>query len=261
MYEDTGLKIVRSNPRYSICHCPLPGHMDRHASSVIYHDSHMFVCFRCHVRMPLEKLVQELGIGTFECERAEDFNPVLFSEGFSYRPLTDEALAYLREREIYDFEKLPQWVVSPAKNNGIGFLFKNANKIFGLQVRLFPAFVEKQTVRYVLEGERLPWFGDLQYARKIVVFEKAFGALKAQVAANTFNLPYTALCSAGSNYQNSLLDILPPTARFVFDNDEAGRRAAASVKQRGFRVFIPKKPIDDESVERVGEIVQRILEK
>ena len=124
MYGDTGLKIVRSNPRYSTCHCPLPGHTDRHASSVIYHDSHMFVCFRCHVRMPLEKLVEDLGLGTFEFQRPEDFAPLLYTENFLYQPLTDEALGYLGERGIEDFSKLPEWVVSPAKNNGVSFLFQ-----------------------------------------------------------------------------------------------------------------------------------------
>lgn len=265
MYGDTGLKIVRSNPRYSTCHCPLPGHTDRHASSVIYHDSHMFVCFRCHVRMPLEKLVEDLGLGTFEFQRPEDFAPLLYTENFLYQPLTDEALGYLGERGIEDFLKLPEWVVSPAKNNGVSFLFQNAGKVFGFQTRLFPAFVERETVRYVLEGERLPWFGDLAHAKRFkvqtLVFEKAFGALKAQVAANTFNLPFVALCSAGSNYQRDLLNLVSPTTKFVFDNDAAGIRAAETVKNAGFRAFIPKFPIDDETIERTAEIIQKILEK
>ena len=263
LYSETGLSIVRSNPRYSTCHCPLPGHDDRHASSVIYHDSHMFVCFRCHVRIPLEKLVADLGIGTFDFERPEDFSPNLFKEPFHYQPLTDEALAYLAERGLNDPTNLPEWVVSPAKNNGVGFLFQNAGKVFGFQVRLFPAFVERETVRYILEGDRLPWFGDLKAAKQcdlpLLVFEKAFGALKAQVAANTFDLPFIALGSAGSHYQKELLNIVGPTTRFVLDNDEAGRRAADSVKRAGFRAFIPRRPIDDEPLERVAEIVQKIL--
>ena len=264
MYGETGLKIVRSNPRYSTCHCPLPGHTDRHASSVIYHDSHMFVCFRCHVRIPLEKLLSELGLGTFEVERAADFSPVLFKEIFKFQPLTDEALAYLESRGIEDFSKLPEWVVSPAKNNGVSFLFQNNGRVFGFQTRLFPAFVERETVRYVLEGERLPWFGDLKQAKqfglKVLVFEKAFGALKAQVAANTFDLPFVALCSAGSHYQRELLDLVGISTKFVFDNDAAGRGAAEKVKLAGFRAFIPNRPIDDESIEKIGEIVQKILE-
>lgn len=265
MYQDTGLKIVRSNPRYSVCHCPLPGHSDRHASSVIYHDTHTFVCFRCHVRLPLEVLVRDLGLGEFEFERPDGFSPVLFNEDFHFRPLTNEALGYMEGRGLDDPTKFPEWVVSPAKNNGVSFLFRNAGKAFGFQTRLFPAFVEKETVRYILEGKRLPWFGDLAHAKqfglKIVVFEKAFGALKAQVAANTFDLPFVALSSAGSNYQKELLDVVGPDARFVFDNDEAGRRAAQAVKAAGFRAFIPLRPIDDESIERVGEIVEKILEK
>lgn len=264
MYRETGLSIVRSNRRYSTCHCPLPGHDDRHASSVIYHDTNMFVCFRCHVRLPLEKLLEQLGLGTFEFERPQDFFPVLFKEPFSLQPLTDEALAYLEERGFSDPTRLPDWVVSPAKNNGVGFLFQNAGRVFGFQVRLFPAFVERETVRYVLEGDRLPWFGDLSVARRdrlpILVFEKAFGTLKAHVAADMFGLNCVALCSAGSNYQRQLLDLVGANARFVFDNDEAGRRAADSVKRQGFRAFIPKNPIDDQPLEKVGEIVQKILE-
>ena len=264
MYGETGLKIVRSNNRYTTCHCPLPGHNDKHASSVIYHDTNMFVCFRCHVKIPLEKLVEDLELGVFEFERSADFRPVLYTENFSYQPLTDEALSYLGERGIDDPTKLPEWVVSPGKNNGIGFLFQNAGKVSGFQVRLFPAFVERQTVRYVLEGDRLPWFGDLHHAKKfgllVLVFEKAFGTLKAQVAANIFGLPIVAVCSAGSNYQRQLLDIVGPTAKFIFDKDEAGARAAMSVKALGMRSFLPKLPIDDEPIERVAEIINKILE-
>ena len=107
MYGDTGLKIVRSNPRYSVCHCPLPGHTDRHASSVIYHDTHTFVCFRCHVRLPLEILVRDLGLGEFEVERPEGFAPVLYDEDFHFRPLTNEALGYMEGRGLDDPTKFP----------------------------------------------------------------------------------------------------------------------------------------------------------
>jgi len=262
-YDETGLKITTSNPRYSVCHCPLPGHNDKHASSVIYHDNNMFVCFRCHVRMPLEQLLKEVGLGVFEFDRPETFNPVLFTEKVRYQPLTDEALLYIESRGFTELEYLPSWVVSPLKNNGVGFLFQNNQKVFGYQVRLFPAFVQKQTMRYVLEGRRLPWFGDLQhgkqYGTKIIVFEKAFGALKAQVAANKYGLPVTALSTAGSHYQHKLLDIVDINSPFVFDNDTAGRSAAEVLKKNGYKVFIPRYPIDDSSVDNVARMVEKII--
>lgn len=262
-YDETGLKIVSSNSRYTVCHCPLPGHNDRHASSVIYHDTNTFVCFRCHVRMNLEVLLKELGLGVFEFDRPETFNPVLFTEKVRYQPLTDEALLYMGSRGFKELEYLPSWVVSPIKNNGVAFLFQNNQHVFGYQVRLFPAFVQKQTVRYVLEGRRLPWFGDLQHAKqygtKIVVFEKAFGALKAQVAANKYDLPVTALSAAGSHFQHKLLDIVDINCPFVFDNDVAGKNAADVLKKRGYRVFIPHYPIDDSSVDNVARILEKII--
>jgi len=262
-YGETGLRITSSNPRYSVCHCPLPGHSDTHASSVIYHDNNMFVCFRCHVRMPLEQLLKELGLGDFDFERVEDFNPVLFSEEIKYQPLTKEALLYIESRGFSEFEYLPQWVASPQKNNGVAFLFQNNRRVFGYQTRLFPAFVKKETVRYVLEGRRLPWFGDLghalQFGIKVIVFEKAFGTLKAQYAANKYGLPVTAVCSAGSNFQRALLDLVDLNVPFVFDNDVAGRSAADFVKKQGYRAWIPKLPIDDTPVDNVARIIEKII--
>ena len=262
-YSETGLRITSSNSRYSVCHCPLPGHDDRHASSVIYHDSNMFVCFRCHVRMPLEQLLKDLGFGSFEFERMEDFNPVLFDETFRYQALTKEALLYIESRGFSELEHLPSWVVSPAKNNGVSFLFKNNNRVFGYQTRLFPAFVTRETVRYVLEGKRLPWFGDLQHAKqfgtKVIVVEKAFGTLKVQYAANKYNLPVTAICSAGSNFQHALLDLVNLNVPFVFDNDVAGRSAADIVKRQGYQAFIPTQPLDDAPVDKVVRIIEKII--
>lgn len=262
-YSETGLRIVHSNNRYSTCHCPLPGHNDTHASSVIYHDNNMFVCFRCHVRMPLEELLKQLGFGTFEFERSEDFNPVLYDEDIKYQPLTKEALLYIEGRGFPEFEYLPQWVVSPAKNNGVSFLFKNSGRVFGYQTRLFPAFVQKETMRYVLEGRRLPWFGDLQhglqYKTKIIVVEKAFGALKVQYAANKYDLPVTAISCAGSHFQRALLDLVDLNAPFIFDNDTAGKSSASFVKKQGYRALIPQYPLDDTPVDNVAKIIEKII--
>jgi hypothetical protein len=262
-YGETGLRITSSNPRYSVCHCPLPGHSDTHASSVIYHDSNMFVCFRCHVRMPLEQLLKDLGLGDFDFEREEEFNPVLFSDELRYQPLTKEALLYIESRGFSELQYLPQWVVSPSKNNGVSFIFQNNNKVFGYQTRLFPVFVKKETVRYVLEGQRLPWFGDLwhgkQFGTHVIVFEKAFGTLKAQYAANKYGLPVTAICSAGSNFQHRLLDLVDLNVPFVFDNDVAGRSAADFVTKQGYRALIPKLPIDDTPVDNVARIIEKII--
>lgn len=264
MYGETGLRIVRSNQRYTTCHCPLPGHSDKHASSVIYHDSNTFVCFRCHIRLPLSQLLRELGLGEFDFETPEaEFNPTLFSENVRIQPLTDEAIFYLESRGFTSLEMLPSWVSSPLKNNGLAFLFQNFGKLFGTQVRLFPHFVTTPSVRYVFEGKRLAWFGDLQHAKqyktKIVVFEKAFGALRAQVVANKHEFPVTALCSAGSNIQPEILDLVGPVTPFVFDRDEAGFRAAKFVKSKGFQVFIPTHPFDEMSEEGVKKILDKLL--
>lgn len=263
MYGETGLHVVKSNLRYSVCKCPLPGHNDVHASSVIYHDTHTFVCFRCHVRMPLEQLLREVGLGVWSFERPETFNPVLYDEPVKFQPLTNEALDYLEGRGISELELLPSWIVSPAQNNGVSFLFQNQGRILGFQTRLFPYFLGDKNMRYVLEGKRLPWFGDLQTGKqsgaKIICFEKAFGTLKAYMAAQKYGLPIMPICSAGSHYQGALLDLVGINTVFVFDNDIAGIEAGKRVRQRGFRVVIPKSPVDEQTIEGVKEVIEKIL--
>lgn len=263
MYDETGLHIVKSNPRYSVCRCPLPGHNDTHASSVIYHDDNIFVCFRCHRRMPLEELLKEVGLGIWNFERPETFNPVLYDEPLRYQPLTKEALAYLEGRGITELELLPSWVVSPEQNNGVGFLFQNGRKVLGYQTRLFPYFLGNENMRYVLSGKRLPWFGDLQRGKqdglKLLCFEKAFGTLKAYMAAQKYDLPVMPICSAGSHFQRQLLDIAGIDTVFVFDNDVAGVEAGKRVRHFGFRVVIPTNPVDEMSIEGVGNIIKKIL--
>lgn len=265
MYNETGLHIVKSNPRYSVCRCPLPGHNDAHASSVIYHDTHTFVCFRCHVRMPLEKLLQEVGLGVWSFERPEIFAPQLYDEDVKYQPLTSEAMLYLERRGVEDLELLPQWIVSPVDNRGISFLFQNKGSVFGYQTRLFPYFLNNDNMRYVLTGKRLPWFGDLQRGKQeglqIICFEKAFGTLKAYMAAQKYGLPIMPICSAGSHFQRQLLDLVGINTIFAFDNDVAGREAGKRVKHFGFRVVIPKNPIDEQSIENVQEVLEKCMQR
>jgi hypothetical protein len=219
-----------------------------------------FVCFRCHVSKPLEKVLEEVGMGTVDFERASDpkqFNPVLWNEEFMFQPVTEEAVEYMAARGIPKDTVLPNWVKSPLDNRGVAFLFQSGAKLHGGQIRLFPSFVTNPAVRYVLYGQRLPWFGDMDRSKKIVCFEKAFGALKAFLAIKQAGLPLSAISCAGSNFQTSLLDLVKPNAVFFFDDDEAGRRAAKVTKTAGFRVLIPNNPIDDLSIDEVASILEK----
>jgi hypothetical protein len=213
--------------------------------------------------MPLNLLLKQVGLGEFDFETPEaEFNPELFSEPVKIAPLSQEAFSYLESRGIQDLEYLPSWVASSQKNNGIAFLFQNFNRLFGVQIRLFPHFVVRPSVRYVFEGKRLPWFGDLQHAKqyqtKLVVVEKAFGALRAQMVANEKEMPITILSSAGSNIKGDILDLVGPATPFIFDRDEAGFRAADFVKKRGFKAFIPTQPFDEMSREGIEKILNKL---
>lgn len=258
--QESGLRVVRSNKKYAVCHCPYPDHSDRHASSVVYLDNMWFVCFRCHISKPLEKVLKELELGVLDFERMSDpkqFNPVLWDEEIMFQPPTQEALDYMEQRGIPKDTVLPEWVKSPLDNRGVGFLFQNSSQQFGGQIRLFPAFVTNQAVRYVLYGKRLPWFGDMDRSKRIVCFEKAFGALKASLAIKKAGLPLSAISCAGSNFQVQLLDLVKPSTIFFFDDDEAGRRAAKNVKTAGFRVLIPNNPIDDLTIDEIAQILEK----
>lgn len=251
------LKVVKQTKKYALCKCPF--HNDTHASAVIYFDTQMFTCFVCHLTKKVTDIVDG-GLDSIE----RFVMPDLIEEPLRYTKPTNEALQYLTERKV-DIEQLPNFVVSPALNNGVGFLFTTMRgRATGMQVRLFPNFVYSKSVRYINYGEKQPFFGhyiDFMSGKytQLAVFEKAFGALRAQQASEKSKLDIACLSSAGSNINSGLFSLIGLNTVFFLDNDSAGRRAAKSVAERGFRVIIPKNPVDEMPLETLTEMLQKVF--
>ena len=133
----------------------------------------------------------------------------------------------------------------------------------GMQVRLFPENVKTKNIRYVLQGKRSEMFGYFpefmrgEY-RQLFAFEKAFGMLRAQQVSDKYKLGIAAICTAGSHIQNSLLGLVGIDTVFLFDNDNAGIHAGQYVNGRGFRVIIPKYPVDDMTEADLADLLRKV---
>ena len=257
-----GQATFSGNKRYSMVKCPF--HDDKHASAAVYHDGKAgpwFICYACHTSMPLGEALKKVGIEDFDYEHQNDtFDLDLFCDSFVLRSPSDRALHYLAKRGI-EVESLPPYVGSTDKDNGVAFAFGLNGKYVGAQVRVFPE-MQWGDVRYALEGKRTPFFGKYEAWRRgeygrLLVVEKAFGTLKVQQASDKFDLGIAAICSAGSNMQRELFDYVDSDTTFLMDNDMAGRKAADRIKRLGYRVMIPTTPIDDWTIEKIGDVLRR----
>lgn len=260
--SDYGLKVARQNSRYATCHCPL--HDDKHASALVYLDNLWFVCFVCNISKPLEKVLEDAGMDSSGVERGFDIGEIdLFSEDYKVQPLTKRATDYLSSRGID--QPVPSFVASPVHNKGVAFTFtKNNGEVIGSQVRLFPENVAGKSWRYVFEGKRLPYMGNIapfyREKRRLMVFEKAFATLKAEIAINKFGLPIAAISTVGAHFQNELLPFINVNTTVFFDSDAAGINAANEMKKRtGARVIIAASPLDELTIEDMGRYLKKYL--
>lgn len=260
--SDYGLKVVKQNSRYATCHCPL--HDDRHASALVYTDNLWFVCFVCNISKPLERVLEDAGMDYSGVERAVDIGDIdLLTENYKVQPLTKRAIDYLESRGIE--RPLPDYMVSPLHNKGVAFAFaKNDGNIIGSQVRLFPENVAGKSWRYVFEGKRLPYMGNIapfyRHKKKLMVFEKAFATLKAEIAISRYSLPIAAISSVGAHFQKELLSFINVNTVVFFDSDVAGINAANALKKStGARVIIAARPLDELSIEEMGRYLKKYL--
>lgn len=260
--SDYGLKVVSENNKYASCHCPL--HNDKHASAFIYLDNLWYICPVCHISMPLERLLQEAGLDGSGIIRRQEIDEIdLMGDAYKVKGLTKRALEYLEARGIT--EALPSFVASPLNEKGVAFVFFNQKgEAIGSQIRLFPENVVAKGYRYIFEGKRLAFFGNIapHYLRKhkLFVFEKAFATLKAEIAVKTYSLPIAPISAVGSRFQDSLLDMTNVNTTFFFDNDTAGMNAAKDVKKRtGARVIIAGRPLDELTIEEMRVHLEKYL--
>ena len=247
------LRVAKSTKRYTSCFCPF--HNDQHASAIVYHDSMWFVCFTCHISLPLDAVVED--VDQFERGLPDDLDLII--KPLRYHSLSDVAKDYLATRGIYG--NIPNWVKSPENGLGIALMFTTfTGDIVGAQIRLFPENVENRSWRYMFEGKRLQWLGNYRPHKNLFVFEKAFAAVKAQIAIDMFGLDAVAISSVGSHFQTSLLDMTTVDTVFFFDNDDAGRRAGKRVKeQTGATVVVPKHEMDELSFGEMKEKLERYM--
>ncbi len=260
--SETGIKVASQNKKYATCYCPF--HDDKHASALVYLDNLWFVCFVCHISKPFVVAAQEAGLDATlisSIDSVQDFD--LMESGYKHNPPSIEAIEYLKGRGIEG--DLPTYVISPTSNSGVGFAFqKHTGEVIGAQVRLFPYNVKSKSVRYVFEGKRLPYFGNIQgYYRKghkLFVFEKAFAALKAQQAIDKFSLPIAAISAVGSHFQSELANIVNVNSTVFFDNDTAGVNAARKMKKEtGARVIISVRSLDELTIDEMRVYLERYL--
>jgi hypothetical protein len=246
--SEFGLKITKQNKKYAMCLCPF--HNDKNASAMIFLDNMWFICFVCHLSMPLEKALDGAGLDPSGVERIRTFEDLdLMTESYKVKPCSKMALHYLEGRGVTT-GWLPKYIVSPTSDAGVGFAFTAGGVPVGAQVRLFPHNVSGKGSRYIFEGRRLPWFGDMASAftekNKLFVFEKAFATLKAAIVVRNLGLPIAVVSAVGSNVDSGLLDMAGVNTTFFFDNDEAGVRAARRTKDRTpSRVIVAAKLLDE----------------
>lgn len=263
--SDYGLRVVRRTRVYASCHCPL--HDDKHASALVYLDNMWFVCFVCNISKPLVKVLQEAGMewrgldGPLDSSLGEfDF----LEDGYKVKPLTEEALKYLSERGL-DAGSVPNYVSSPVHDKGVAFTFRsNQGLVVGAQVRLFPQNVVSKSWRYIFEGRRFPFMGNIapyyKEGRRLFVFEKAFATAKAEAAIKAYSLPIAAISSVGAHFQPALLEITNVDTVFFFDMDTAGMNAARTVKKKtGARVIVSGRPLDELEIEDMGKYLEKYL--
>lgn len=260
--SETGIRVASQNNRYATCYCPF--HDDKHASALVYLDNLWFVCFVCHISKPFVEAARDAGLDATliaAADNIQDFD--LMGDGYKFNHLTIEGQKYLEERGIVG--DLPNYVISPMSNSGVGFAFQKHNgEVIGAQVRLFPHNVKSKSVRFVFEGKRLPYFGNIQAhyqkGHKLFVFEKAFATLKAQQAVDKYNLPIAPISAVGSHFQGGLTEIVNVNSTAFFDNDVAGINAARKMKKMtGARVIIAARPLDELTIEEMRVYLERYL--
>lgn len=257
-----GLKVVRSTPRYFTCKCPF--HNDSHASAMVYTDTMFFICFVCNIRKPLEQVLKDIDAEDFDVHREIPFEPDLVTETVRFIPPTPRAIAYMQSRGV-DTDRLPDYITSVPEDTGVGFKFVDGRgKAIGAQLRIYPEH-QGSFSRFVLVGERTPVFGPLRefllgkYER-VVLFEKAFGCLKAQQACDAHGLSVACVSSAGSAVQHGIAELFPFGTVAFYDNDKAGRRAGEKLKTLGFDVFISHIPVDEMPSDELAHTVQEALQ-
>lgn len=229
------VKTVREYEKYFLCKCPNPHHKDTHPSCILWKDTGRFRCMSCDFSGFAD------GFEGSDYFRLPDFDYV----PEYYKP-SPEVLAYLDARKV---RVLPEFVVAPPHNDGVGFLQTHVNgQVIGLTQRMFHPFGEN--VRYIYQGRKGSYTGDIkpfyENNHPIIVFEKMFGMLRALTISNERSIPLTLLSSNGSKLDFKFWQRFnTANLLFIMDNDFAGIKARDFLKKLGFNAFASRRPTDE----------------
>lgn len=231
--------IIKEYKKYYLCKCPNPEHKDTHPSALLWKDTGVLRCMSCGFTTKI--------LDGFE----RDFSPQLLEEEIRYFPLSERAISYLERRGA----KPNEFTVSPHNDSGVGFLQKNVRgDVVGISIRLFTPI---EGMRYIFHGKKMPFTGDIKKmfeGRPTIVFEKSFAWLRTQDENVCF------LCSNGVNSDwKWWLSLLPRNIVFIFDNDEAGKRARNFLRERGAKAFISTRPTDELDLGELKKLYESVL--
>lgn len=229
------ITTVREYANYFLCKCPNPHHKDAHPSCILWKDTGTFKCMSCDFSGVAD------GFETSDYFKLPDFDYVP-----KYYEPSVEVKSYLKSRRV---EYIPDFVVAPPHNDGVGFLQTQVNgQIIGLTQRMFNPFGEN--VRYIYQGRKGSYTGDISpfYENNypIIVFEKMFGMLRALTIAKNKDIPLTLLSSNGSKVDIRFWQRFNTASLvFIMDNDMAGNKAKEFLKKFGFNAFVSKISTDE----------------
>lgn len=229
------ITTVREYQNYFLCRCPNPYHKDAHPSCILWKDTGRFKCMSCDFTGHAD------GFDTTTHFRLPDFDykPEFFNPSL-------EVTNYLKQRNI---RIIPDFVVTPQHNDGIGFVQTQINgHVIGLTQRMFSPFSDN--MRYIYQGRKGAYTGDIkpffESNHPLIVFEKMFGMLRGLTIATELALPLTILSSNGSNIDWRFWQRFnSANVLFIMDNDMAGIKARDFLKKLGFNAFISKKETDE----------------
>ena len=264
--SDFGLIVKSTSGEEEHCLCPYHG--DSHASASFNTFTGLFHCFACGASKNATQLAEDFGIDAdaFSIAKEIEFDVDFYetpgiSEDyvFSFMPnlehtnyLYKRGIDYLGDIASTSLNREIMFLKKPFY--GIGFVgtISDTGHIQSVQVRNIG-----DGSRYLKLGSIMPWWPIRNiYKEDLLVVEGPFAALKLSLATGADNI----IASLGANVNKALLEAVPLTTVFVFDNDRAGIEAARRLKDRGFRTATSTDEIDEMSVDKLKRFYDKTME-
>lgn len=262
--RDFGLTVVRSSGSEENVICPF--HSDSSPSASYNRAKGMFYCYVCSLGLNSQQLAERLGI-----DLDEEFNYALedFDLLDSSEPLE---LGSAMVSNDYLFSRKIGMIV--ARGYGLRYL-EGENPAIILPVVSLKGKLTGTVYRYIHpRGSRyskhgtmtpvwpMPHLLDTKPGQYLIVTEGAFSAMRLATAWGIVPgvLPVALL---GAKANQGILDALAPFRPiFLYDNDEAGRRACQKMREIAplTKAFVLDTSPDDCSDEQLEQLKQKVHE-